>query len=284
MATGAVPTENLPSRSHESKPKTRRHLVRQDTAEACSTSAGSPPIEMTSADLISDESLEEFASKLKEKIPDSWINTTCNNTEIRMELWDSNYSIPKYILHVDSGLQFSLHVYNWLLPDIHPLYTTHRRQMDSARVVDFLEAIRDGKYVICEGLRQDEHVQSIAKDPDDASHTSFSNSDVIRHSIPNKVEMDSNFGVLVVFRCVDCELLLGRNVDEEQVICDPCKKLQKNILVQQNRKKRCSSAPAKAKAPLTACSSEKLRATVVATRLECKQLEDKIKNLQNKIE
>ena len=31
-------------------------------------------------------------------------------------------------------------------------------------------------------------------------------------------------------------------------------------------------------------SSEKRRATVVATRLECKQLEDKIKNLQNKIE
>ena len=243
--------------------------MRQDTAEACSTSAGSPPIEMTSADLISDESLKEFASKVTEKIPDPWINTTCNNTEIRMELWDSNYSIPKYILHVDSGLQFSLHVYNWLLPDIHPLYTTHQRRMDSARVVDFLEAIRDGKYVICKGLRQDEHVQSIAKDPDDASHTSFSNSDVIRHSIPNKIEVDSNFGVLVVFRCVDCELLLDRNVDEEQVICDPCKKLQKNILVQQNRKKRSSSAPAKAKAPLTACSSEKLGKTAVATRLEC---------------
>ena len=258
--------------------------MRENTAEACSTSEGLPPVEMTSADLISDESLEEFASKIKEKIPHPWIITTCNNTEIRMELWDSNYSIPRYILHVDSGLQFSLHVYNWLLPDIHPLYTTHRRRMDSARVVDFLEAIRDEKYVICEGLRQDEHVQSIAKDPGDASHTSFSNSDVIRHSIPNRIDMDSNFGVLVTFRCVDCQLLLGREIDEEQVICDPCKKLQKNILVQQNRKSRSSSAPAKAKAPLTACSSEKLRATVVAKRLECKQLEDKMKNLQDKIE
>ena len=128
-----------------SRSQKRRPLVRQDTAEACSTSTGSPAIEMTSADLISDESLEEFASKVKEKIPDPWINTTCNNTDIRMELWDSNYTIPKYILHVDSGLQFSLHVYNWLLPDIHHLYTTHRRRMDSARVVDFLEAVRDGK-------------------------------------------------------------------------------------------------------------------------------------------
>ena len=200
-----------------------------------------------------------------------------------MELWDSNYSTPKYILHVASGLQFSLHAFNWLLPDIHPLYSTHRQRMYSARVVDFLEAIRDGKYVICGGLRQDEHVQSIAKDPDEVSHTSFSNSDVIRHSIPNKIEMDSNFGVSVFFRCVDCQLLLGRNVDEEHVIYDPCKKLQKNILVQQNRKKSFSGAPAKTKAPLTACSSEKLRATV-ATRLVCKQLEDKIKNLKNKIE
>jgi hypothetical protein len=82
--------------------------------------------------------------------------------------------------------------------------------MDSARVVDFLEAIRDEKYLVCEGLRQDEHVQSIAKDPGDASHMSFSNSDVIRHSIANRIDMDSNFGVLVVFRCVDCQLLLGR--------------------------------------------------------------------------
>ena len=55
--------------------------------EACSTSEGSPPVEMSSADLISDESLEEFALKIKEILPDPWITTTCNNTEIRMELW-----------------------------------------------------------------------------------------------------------------------------------------------------------------------------------------------------
>ena len=117
--------------------------------EACSTS-GSPPVEMSSTNLISDESLEEFAIKVKEILPDPWITTTCNNTEIRMELWDSNYSISKYILHVDSGLQLTLHIYNWLLPDIHPLYTTHRRRMDSVRVVDFFEAIRDEKYAVCE--------------------------------------------------------------------------------------------------------------------------------------
>ena len=78
--------------------------------EACSTSERSSPVEMSSADLISDESLEEFSIKIKEILPDPWITTTCNNTEIRMELWDSNYSIPKYILHVDSGLHITLHI------------------------------------------------------------------------------------------------------------------------------------------------------------------------------
>ena len=233
LATGAAPTENLPLRSYESKPKTRRPLVRQNTAEACSTSEGSPPIEMSSGDLISDERMR------KKRYPNHGSALRVTTRRLEWNFWD---------------------------------YTTHRRRMDSATVVEFLEAIRDAKYVICEGLCQDEHVQSIDKDPDDASHMSFSNSDVIPHSIPNKIEMDSNFGVLVVFRFVDCQLLLDREVDEEQVICDPCKKLQKNVLVQQNRKKRFACAPAKAKAPLTACSSEKLRATVVAMRLECKQL------------
>ena len=156
--------------------------------------------------------------------------------------------------------------------------------MDSARVADFLGAIRDEKYAVSEGLRQDEHVQSIAKDPDHASHKSLTDSDVRRHSVPNRIDMESNFGVLAVFHCVNCQLLLDREANEEQVICDQCKKLKKNILVQQNRKKGSSSVPAKSKAPLAACSSEKLRATVVAKRLECKQLEDRVKNLQDEIE
>ena len=88
----------------------------------------------------------------------------------------------------------------------------------------------------------------------------------------------------MVFCCVDCQLLIARADDEEQVICDPSKKLQRNIVVQQNRKKHSTSAPAKDKAPLAACSAEKLRATVVEKRLECKQLKNKVKYLQGKIE
>ncbi len=77
---------------------------------------------------------------------------------------------------------------------------------------------------------------------------------------------------------------MDKDVSEEQVICKTCQKLQKQINQQQTRKERKSCAPAKDKAPLAACSAEKLRATVVADRLRCKELEKRIENLQSKLE
>ena len=53
---------------------------------------------------------------------------------------------------------------------------------------------------------------------------------------------------------------------------------------QQNRKSHQLSAPAKDKAPLGHCSAEKLRATVVESRLECSLLEAKVKSMQAQIE
>ncbi len=52
-----------------------------------------------------------------------------------------------------------------------------------------------------------------------------------------------------------------------------------------SRKKSKSTAiPAKSKAPLSACGQEKLCVTVEATRLENKQLHERLKSLQDKIE
>ena len=68
------------------------------------------------------------------------------------------------------------------------------------------------------------------------------------------------------------------------MICEPCKQLQRKIIAQKNRKSRQSSAPAKDKAPLSRCSAEKLRATVVESRLECSLLgEAKVKSMQVQI-
>ena len=53
----------------------------------------------------------------------------------------------------------------------------------------------------------------------------------------------------------------------DQAMCDPCEALEKKIDGQTARKRRHSSTTAKDKAPLAACSAEKLRVT--ATRRRC---------------
>ena len=79
-------------------------------------------------------------------------------------------------------------------------------------------------------------------------------------------------------------MLFNKDTVDDQVICEMCHKLQKRIFKQRSRKERQDKAPAKDKAPLAACGAEKLRATAIAQRLHCKDLEAKVKDLQNQIE
>ena len=64
--------------------------------------------------------------------------------------------------------------------------------------------------------------------------------------------------------------------------CDTCKNVNKQL--KKNVKTKARTSPAKSKAPLSACGAEKLRATVVATRLQCKMLQEKLDVLQAKMQ
>ena len=82
---------------------------------------------------------------------------------------------------------------------------------------------------------------------------------------------------MVILRSIDCNVLFNNDVSEEQVICKTCLTLQEknvSLLPLQNVKFRC-------KAP---CGAEKLRATVAADRLELKDLKQRIKSLESRIQ
>ena len=185
LETGAVTTENLQSKRHDSKPSYRRPLVREISRKCPSTSAMPPAdIEGESANVI-DESFDELVSRVKETLSLPWIIKEGSDLGIRMEHWDNDYSIPKFVLHVDQCLQFSLHIFNWLLAEDHSIYTAHRRRITSAGVDERLQSLENDDFLICEGLQQHtEYLTTIAKDPDDQTHQ-LQTSDVVRHSIPN---------------------------------------------------------------------------------------------------
>ncbi len=100
---------------------------------------------------------------------------------------------------------------------------------------------------------------------------------ILCHSIPKLVpNNEAVFEVLVSFRSV-----LKHNSKSSDKLCSSAL----TAINKSSRKKSKSAAiPAKSKAPLSACGQEKLRVTVEATRLENKQLRERFKSLQDKIE
>ena len=125
---------------------------------------------------------------------------------------------------------------------------------------------------------------SVVTDPTwDDKVTEFSQSTVLCHSVP-KLLCESHYKTSVTFRSPNCIVLdctTPATTEKEQ--CKPCSKAHKLSKKAATRKMTVSSVPAKSKASLSSCGPDKLRATVKATRLECKQLEDRVKELETRI-
>ena len=136
---------------------------------------------------------------------------------------------------------------------------------------------------ICKGLPQDEESNSVVADPTwEDEITEFSQSTVFHHSVP-RLPCESHFKTSVTFWSQNCTVFdctTQATTEKEQY--KPCSKAHK-LKKSATRKMTVSSVPAKSKASLSACGPDKLRATVKATRLECKQLEDRVKELETRI-
>ena len=131
---------------------------------------------------------------------------------------------------------------------------------------------------MCDGL-PDNDVKSVVVDPTSQSALSGT---VVRHSLPKPIsnEEEKQLEVTVVYRSVDCEIIKS-SAEQEQ--CKPCSTALKAIEKASKRKTRALEAPAKPKASLAMCGPEKLRATLKATRLECKDLKERLHNLEKQI-
>ena len=174
-------------------------------------------------------------------------------------------------------------MFNWPVPDDHAIYNERKRRVcDLGDCKTLLKSVEGSK--ICDGLPQDFVTQSVVVDPtSDVDFSNFPDSTVLRHSVPRSLS-EENFQTSVTFRSPNCEVIQLRNIlTDTDKPCDPCSKTFSLLDKAAKRKKKTTAAPAKSKAPLSSCSSEKLVATVKASRLECKQLEGRIKELESKI-
>ena len=162
-------------------------------------------------------------------------------------------------------MEFTFYVYNWPIPDDHKIYNDRKRSIKSVEdMQELLSTIETSK--ICEGVGEGIESRSAAIDPN-ADITAFGSRTVVRHSIP-KLPSPKQFEATVFFRSIDCQVIMEAS-DE---LCNSCSKTSKQL--RKVAKKRTKASPAKSKASLAACGPEKLRATVKASRIECKMLKE----------
>ena len=207
------------------------------------------------------------------------VNDTSDNESLKIEFHDGTHGIAKFTVLIKVELHFTVFVYNWPIPDDHYIYTESERILNSVEgVKELLTSIENSN--LCQGVLKE--FESAAVDPTwNEKLVTYSQSTVIRHSIPRLLSED-HFQSTITLRAPDCVVVMDSGKPEKD-LCNPCSVTTKNLKKAATRKTKVSSTPAKHKAPLTACGPEKLVATVKASRLVCKQLQDRMGQLEANI-
>ena len=287
LVTGSIPTENLPTKSHDvvSK-KERRTLVRVNVEDMPSTSTASA----SSYHALYEVSLEIPAEPISIRdlhmqlvkidiLPWTVKNIDDMNKTLKLELFDGVHEVAKFTVTITTELDFTVFVYHWPIPnDQHYIYSDEKKLLSVECVMGLLNSIENSS--LCSGVPKE--FDSVAVDPTwDEKLVSYLNSAVVRHSIPRLLSPD-HFQSTVTLRNPGCEVIMD-NAKPKKELCKPCSITTNTLKKAASRKKKISTAPAKSKAPLSACGSEKLIATVKASRITCKQLEDRVEQLEAQI-
>ena len=237
----------------------------------------------TASTILSVSTIDEFLEHLHvdDEAIFPWKVDKSKDDGVRIELYDNIHSIAKYTVTVDSALEFTIYAFHWPISDDHNIYRERKRSIRHGDTKELLRLVENS--CLCEGLRDDMDIRAVAIDPDHSvTGTALQTPGaIIRHSVP-KLPSKSGFEVSTSFRSAACQVIMTTNPKVQQ--CKPCSSANNTVKRTAKKKEKVSSTPAKDKAPLAACGADKLRATVKSTRLQCKQLEERLQNLQAKIE
>ena len=243
---GAVPSENLPQKSHPSRPvKERRHLhIVQDKV-------------VTQAKGMSYKSFEEVKKRVaKLKLP-CWQQDVAEN-QLTLKQFEDNAMIPKFQLVIDSELRYTLIVFGWSLLDDHIIYKEFERSLENVTVSNLVNRIEQFK--LCKG---------VTKSCDDLHY----------HAIPYQVTSQEQLQFpaksVVYNRPKRCLVL-----KESDGQCENCMKIENRTAKEVQRKGKNLCIPAKPKAPVSATHPTRLKLTLQQQRLKCSQLQKEIEEMR----
>ena len=269
--------KNCQQRATKAPKRERWQLVRKvDPAVSATPPSTSGYIEPQYSDI------EEFSKQLGQKNIQPWKDeeSSESNGEIRISLDEKAHSVPKYTVVVSPNLKFCVFAFNWPVPDCNTIYKEHKCSVKYLDIAELLEKIEN--FGLCEGLtKQDMDIISVAADP--TGNPDPNPATIVRHTILKAIQVEEPyFEVTLSYQSVSCDILLDSEHSKE--ICKSCASASSAVRRAARKKSKAFATPAKPKASLTACGPEKLRATVISTRLQVKDLEGWLLELQKKIE
>ena len=107
----------MPTKSHEVPKAERRILVRHDI-EPSTSQEETTSFEHSSAAGMS--TIEELIAHLDTL--QMWKVEEMQDKEVSIKLFQAPYSVPKYTVLINFGLEFSVFAYQWPIPDDHEIY------------------------------------------------------------------------------------------------------------------------------------------------------------------
>jgi hypothetical protein len=120
LATGSIPTENLPKRPSEKTITPRRVLVRKaideyDDMPSTSSEFVDPEVETFAGQRISVDDVKEFVGK---ECLEPWKSDVKDDT-VTFHLCDTFHSIPMFTVIIDQSVQLTSFAFNWSIPHDH---------------------------------------------------------------------------------------------------------------------------------------------------------------------
>lgn len=204
-----------------------------------------------------------------------------HETLIRLSSYDNEHVLPKFQVTIYSSLKFRINIFGWSLIISHPLYTQNEQSVKFLSLRYLLDTL--DSFILCGGVPKESCAVKTVEDPT-GSHNSGKNI-IVRHTIPVFQEPQEDlttdveclpFKVSLFFRTERCEMLCPPCIQ----ICNSCSIANAKCISELKKKNSTSTTSLPIKAPLSASSAPRLAATISKQRLHCKQLEQRIKKIE----
>ena len=247
---GALPTLNLPKKSHESRkptPRPERSIVK-DNKEPLPNRYYKGFNELCQR-VKSLKSLKNWKMKIKED-------------RILLKKRLDPYVLPQLEIVVDDSLGFTVKVFGSYLPEDHPIYLQYRRTVQNVTVSNLIKELEG--YRLCDGVSTLE-----------LSGKMFHHVIPVIHDSLGEEEEEQQFPHKGFWRAKGC-LLLYQQVD----ICNECDEFVSSVENARKGKESRSAKPAHVKAPVSKTDPERIKLTLQGQRLRCAELERQLTDMQ----